>query len=307
MLPNSLRELLTNVIDYAGMYPPAQLPFDEALRNYIEYQSAPFCWMVGQYVCPIVKLGELRSCAELYSDWDDIPLALIGTSGASEEELVSRCAKDFAEYSDVAQPSWRPVSYEVRLEPELLRNASLANALRAAAENWPADVMFCEIPLLELSREEIERAINSIAAVDGGAAKFRLGGPNAAAYPDAAILANAIKATADANTSVKFTAGLHHPHYHHDHSIHADVHGFINVFCASVLACTHNLDSSAIERILRIAEPEAIKFDDSGFVVEGERATIGQIEEGRTFAVGFGSCSVMEPVEDLISLGYSFE
>lgn len=307
MLPKSLRELLTRVIDYAGIYPPAQLPFDEALRNYVAYQSEPFGWLVGQYVCPIKKLGDLKSRSDLYSDWEDFPLALIGTAGATGEDLISRCSKDFAEFSEIALPSWRAVSYEVRIEEGLARDDELADVLDRAVENSPADVMFCEIPILELALDEIRRTIDAIASVEGCAVKLRLGGATAEAYPDAFILAHAIKTAADANTSVKFTAGLHHPFYHFDDSKGTDVHGFLNVLCASVLACTHRLDCDKIERILRMKEPKAIKFDDSGFVADGMRATISQIEEGRTFAVGFGSCSVMEPVEDLVALGYGFE
>ena len=48
-------------------------------------------------------------------------------------------------------------------------------------------------------------------------------------------------------------------------------------------------------------------FDDDGMKVGNIEANIAQIESGRAFAVGFGSCSVMEPVEDLQNLSYTFQ
>ena len=35
----SLRALLTGIVDYAGLFPPAQLSLDEAIRNYARYRT----------------------------------------------------------------------------------------------------------------------------------------------------------------------------------------------------------------------------------------------------------------------------
>jgi hypothetical protein len=37
MTPPVLRSLLTGLIDYAGLFPPAGLPMDAAVRNYDSY------------------------------------------------------------------------------------------------------------------------------------------------------------------------------------------------------------------------------------------------------------------------------
>ena len=37
----SLRALLTGIIDYAGLFPPARLPLDQAVRNYGRYRNEP--------------------------------------------------------------------------------------------------------------------------------------------------------------------------------------------------------------------------------------------------------------------------
>src|SRR5271166_5986544 len=68
----SLRALMTNVIDYAGLFPPAQLPLDQALRNYASYREGPDAWMLGRFVCPAAKLAELTSFP---------PLSVVGCGG----------------------------------------------------------------------------------------------------------------------------------------------------------------------------------------------------------------------------------
>src|SRR5436190_17389433 len=55
----SLRVLLEGVIDYAGLFPPAKLPLDQALRNYARYRHEPEGWMLGRFVCPASRLVEL--------------------------------------------------------------------------------------------------------------------------------------------------------------------------------------------------------------------------------------------------------
>ena len=42
-----LRALLERMIDYAGLYPPANLTLDKALANYLSYLRHPDCWMLS--------------------------------------------------------------------------------------------------------------------------------------------------------------------------------------------------------------------------------------------------------------------
>lgn len=65
MMPGSLRELLTEVIDYAGLFPPAGLPLAEVTGNYRRYRLTPHAWLLNRLVLPGEKLREV----ELESDW----------------------------------------------------------------------------------------------------------------------------------------------------------------------------------------------------------------------------------------------
>jgi hypothetical protein len=65
MTRESLRALLANVVDYAGLYPPASLPLAQALANYERYLVSPDAWMLNRLVLPMEKLSE----AALGENW----------------------------------------------------------------------------------------------------------------------------------------------------------------------------------------------------------------------------------------------
>lgn len=64
-IPDSLRALLTGLIDYAGLYPPAGLPLPEVLEGYKRYLVSPEHWMLNRLVLPAAKLPD----AELHEGW----------------------------------------------------------------------------------------------------------------------------------------------------------------------------------------------------------------------------------------------
>ena len=57
MMARSLRALLANVVDYAGLYPPASLPLPEVVANYERYRGRREAWMLNRLVLPMEKLG----------------------------------------------------------------------------------------------------------------------------------------------------------------------------------------------------------------------------------------------------------
>ncbi|HYL72757.1 MAG TPA: hypothetical protein VEU96_01055 [Bryobacteraceae bacterium] len=61
----SLRALLANLIDYAGLYPPAALPLAAVIENYRRYLASPDGWILNRLVLPAAKLHEVR----LGGDW----------------------------------------------------------------------------------------------------------------------------------------------------------------------------------------------------------------------------------------------
>lgn len=59
-VPGSLRALLRNLIDYAGLYPPAGLALPLVAENYRRYLSSPESWILNRLVLPAAKLGQIE-------------------------------------------------------------------------------------------------------------------------------------------------------------------------------------------------------------------------------------------------------
>jgi hypothetical protein len=58
-MTQSLRTLLSGLIDYAGMFPPASLDMAQAARNYEAYRSGPHSWALGRFIVPSARLNEV--------------------------------------------------------------------------------------------------------------------------------------------------------------------------------------------------------------------------------------------------------
>lgn len=57
----ALKALIADLIDYAGLYPPAKLPLEDAVANYEEYESGSHDWMLRWFV---VGAAELENVSE---------------------------------------------------------------------------------------------------------------------------------------------------------------------------------------------------------------------------------------------------
>jgi len=88
----SIRVLLDTLIDYAGMFPPASLSLDEAIRKYDEYRQGPYAWALGRFV---VKAGEAGKVPV------DFPLSVIASYDAIPDAYVVEVKAESAEEIDV--------------------------------------------------------------------------------------------------------------------------------------------------------------------------------------------------------------
>ena len=59
MLAGSQKALLAGLIDYAGLFPPAALSMEEAVRNYARYREGEHAWMLGRFVVPEAGAAEV--------------------------------------------------------------------------------------------------------------------------------------------------------------------------------------------------------------------------------------------------------
>lgn len=313
----SLRALLAGVIDYAGLFPPAGLPLEQAIRNYARYRQEPESWMLGRFVCPAARLAELTPfLQEFIPSGPPVALSVVGTGGSSMREFLIGLRDDLEAILSLRNEpgaSARVEGYEVRLPAELLAPEK-PDELRAVVHG--PDAMLAEegVPFLSSYFEAppapdlmLPLGILLGALVEDRehkkGFKLRCGGLEAAAFPPPDDVAFAIAACRETGIPMKFTAGLHHPLRHFDSMLGTRMHGFLNVFGAGVLAHARHLGLEQIRAILEDEDAGNFKFDDDGFHWRDWHATTEEIETARQQAVlSFGSCSFEEPREDLRAL-----
>src|SRR5438270_4137549 len=99
----SLRALLTALIDYAGLFPPAELPLPDALRNYLRYRDEPEAWMLGRFVCPAATLADVAACGvEIPADRPLVCSAL-GRGGNDAGSFLAGLDSDLGDISACRQ------------------------------------------------------------------------------------------------------------------------------------------------------------------------------------------------------------
>src|SRR5712692_9610501 len=87
-MPSSLQALLAGALDYAGLFPPAKLPLDQAIQQYARYRHDPDSWMLGRFICPAEKLGELTPFVrKLFPAAPFVPKLEFGNEGGGKSPL----------------------------------------------------------------------------------------------------------------------------------------------------------------------------------------------------------------------------
>jgi len=311
----SLRALLTGIIDYAGLFPPARLPLDEAVRSYFRYRSAPESWMLGRFVCPAGRLQELGPLLKKSnSAGARVAISCLGRGGPQVSEFIAGLHADLELVTsfrnrgeDVADLD----VYETRLPaPALQDQAGLFDLLAEAADALAAKALtaFFEFPLDQHWRAAASTLAAALARMKTvqwrHGMKIRCGGLEAKDFPSVEQLAAIIHFCRDRGVSLKATAGLHQPLRHYDPALGVTMHGFLNVFGAAVLSYANRLGEDEIQEILLEGDPSNFTFDDEFFRRKGHYASTAQIADARRVSmVSFGSCSFDEPRECLERLG----
>jgi hypothetical protein len=61
---DSMRALLSRLIDYAGLFPPAKLDMATTISNYARYREGDDAWMLGRLIVPASRLDEFEEAAQ---------------------------------------------------------------------------------------------------------------------------------------------------------------------------------------------------------------------------------------------------
>lgn len=309
---NSLKIFLSQIIDYAGLYPPASLPLNEAIRNFVKYQQADEVWMLSRFIIPAKRLIELSQLAkQVFPGTGVLTFSALGRGGKDVNDCLENLKLDIEDILAFRKLHGESVVvdvFEVALPATTLSGGSVAHDLvKKAADilNKNGLTVFFEAPFHDGWQERAEKLIRALRKIKDKHVGFKLrtGGVVAEAFPSTEQVAWAITIARDAGVPIKCTAGLHHPVRHYNEGVQTKMHGFLNVFGAGILAAANNLSVEQTQAILEDEDPANFVFDESGFAWKDLRAAISEIMRVRHQIVSFGSCSFDEPREDLQKLG----
>ena len=324
-MKQSLKEFMRGIIDYAGLFPPADLPLDTAIRNYAGYRKTEDAWMLSRFIIPASRLAELTPYSdELFTGDSPFAFSVLGKGADTIDEynraletVISACRNFSGAHGDGVKTDM----LEMKLPTEtafshdigLLQQVMDKTAEELATHTTTPDTVFYEGFFDESWRKDIEAIMRAIsqhneAAKDAGHYRFagykiRCGGVEADLFPSTEQVAFVLNTAREYGVPIKGTAGLHHPVRHYAESVQTKMHGFFNVFGGAMLGYAHDLNDDELESILKEEDPEQFEFTDDNFSWKEYAIKTKEIQSLREVALlSYGSCSFNEPIEDLQKL-----
>ena len=297
----SLKAFLNQAIDYAGMFPPCDLPLEPALRNQASYVRSSEAWMLNGFVLPV---GQFSAATKFLSQFDrshPLSVAALGPKTANADGFLDALKDASAAIRSYSRSNIDLVSVS-HLEMFLPDDVDSVSLTAAKA-------IFGELPAFwEAPPERAEQTIALIAAHNSDddtptfGYKLRTGGVTADAFPTSAQIARALVTAATHQLPIKFTAGLHHPIRQFRDDVKTKMHGFLNVLGAAVLASEHQWDADQAVTMLEDEDPRSFSFTDDFFAWRDWKINTERLQYRRNFVKSFGSCSFDEPRDDLRTL-----
>lgn len=294
-IKDSLRVLLSEIVDYAGLFPPAQLSMSQAVSNFNEYLQGKFAWMLGRFIVPADLLDNFTAAASPFWTQKNSPVwrASVLARGSLADSI-----QQIEEFNQ---------RHEGRAVIDTLEaRADDAETIKNAGKILPARLTtYFEIPIAVRLAEQIPAL-----AITRTRAKIRTGGVVVEAFPPIDELLRFLRVCIAANVPFKATAGLHHPvrcskplTYEADSPVGV-MHGFLNLFLAAGFM-RQSLNNNFVRSLLADTDPANFVFDDDAAQWRGNRIETEQLKIIRQRnIISFGSCSFLEPIEDLQQLGW---
>jgi hypothetical protein len=276
------------------MFPPGNLLLPEAWVAHHAWRSSAYADLVGPLLCSDRRLPDLGSVvaaatqqpAQQSSEPTAVSVVVTGGAGAIEPAVTWAQRIKGVELAGV--------EVALRDEEHLAHNARRVGAV--LSQVLPAGATAA----VELTRTHTPPSGGWLDALDvvaesGHRAKYRTGGLDATVFPEEAELAAFIHAALDRELQFKCTAGLHRAVRNTADDNGFEQHGFLNVLLAT-RACLDG--ATEIDTAQVLAERDVDQ-------VAAQVAALGDSKRAwtRDWFVSFGSCSIAEPIDDLVGLG----
>lgn len=322
MMMKSFNSFMHGIIDYAGMFPPANLELTPAFKNYLDYIGSDDEWMMDKFVCSMKSFESFNDynseVNKLRKDYDfkrRVSFSLLLTGGVIEKDFLQslkadmKRVKEFIDNNDNVDAN----SFEVKLPNELFDKQNIYGLRKFLNDCYGVlndfdlqeSTIFFE-PMINDNYEFVfEKLANTSAEITNQKAGFKLrtGGITPELFPTTEQVSFALKTCRESSVRFKATAGLHHPIRHYNDSVSTKMHGFLNVFGAGILAFANPLSVKEINDIIKDERADSFIFTEEEFRWNDIPSDTENIKTARKeFVNSFGSCSFDEPKDDLKNL-----
>ncbi len=264
------------LVDDAAIFPPGDAPLASAAAEHQARRADPYADLVGTFVVRDTDLPALKATP--------LALSVVVTGGAGNIAGTASLARKLHIAVEGIEIALRDPDDPVGAAR---RVAAAVDAARADGQLDDHVPVFVEIPA-SCPEPTWLAAADEVAAREFRL-KFRTGGLESIAFPNATTLAGWIDAALDRETPFKCTAGLHNA-VRHTGEDGFEHHGFLNVLVATRRA----FDGATADEVVATLEER----EPAVLVAEAD-----ELGRARRWFTSFGSCSVSEPLDDLIALG----
>lgn len=270
------RALFISLINDAALFPPAQLPMDEALRAHADHRAAGVADLVGPFLVGVPAVEDLTTAMAAGAPAPPA-IGLVARPGTAVADIDAALTA----LRSLERP--RVVSIDTAWSPQW-RNLDLGDL----------------VVNLEIGREGQAEALDDIASASEFVdvrAKFRTGPTPSWPWPTGPELADVILGTGARHLPLVLTGGLHHA-VRGERTVDGtpqEQHGLLNVLVA-VHASAGGADESTVRDLLEIRDAHAL----AGIVAGWSSPDVAAV---RAAFAGYGCCDVTDPIGELTDLG----
>ena len=315
-MTGSLHTLLDQSLDYAGLFPPASLPMAQATATFLQERQGTASMLIGRFVCPVSRLGELAQVAP--TGPKPLRIAAILRGGKTAGECLANLEADLATlagFPGIAPGCCSAETLELKLPPDALAGSGLRKLMAAIVallvrQPGMARQVFLEVAPSTALADQLAQIAESAEALRSTTAmvlgyKLRTGGSDAASVPTIPLVAAALSTASLHRLPMKCTGGLHHPLRGKNGGADHSMHGFINLLAAAALAHNRSAPVEELESVLAGEEAEHFTFGRAKLSWGNHSLDVAELEAARNqLLVSFGSCFTDIPKAELRRLGW---
>jgi hypothetical protein len=285
-MKKSVEHLLTSVFDYTGLISGNEDDLRSALRDFVEFSGSKEKEMLSRFVIPHNLIPSLSTFADRKHQLKG-PLSLCITAPRTEtlkefknvvrdieEEILSVHSDYPGEVRTNILELKLPEVSVINVDPEELVRALESVVITAAASRLLPHRVYFELPSGQ-KNVEVAKKITKVIAVHNksilkrkidnylfSGLKINCVDHSSGEVADAEYLAEVMLYARDANVALKFSGAENTPFPSYDYKANREIHGFMNVLIASMLAYTQDLNVKETVQVIEDKTPENFTFKD---------------------------------------------